>query len=243
VRDRLKILVRSALNAVGLDVIPASKGPNFARRRLLERVQPDLIVDVGANTGQHAMGLRAMGYRGDILSLEPMAAPFKLLQARAKRDPHWTCLPYAAGASHTHALINVAANSVSSSLLPMTDTHVNAAPESKIVSKDRIEVVRLDSLAPCHIAPGRKLWLKIDVQGTEADVIEGARGLLDQVHVIDVELSLSEVYRGQRLMPEMMELIGGMGFELMSLQNVLVDRSSGNLLQMDGLFVRRAASA
>jgi len=52
-------------------------------RRLLPLLQIDLVVDAGANLGQFARLLRGRaGYRGAILSVEPMPAAARALRAR-----------------------------------------------------------------------------------------------------------------------------------------------------------------
>ena len=79
------------------------------------------------------------------------------------------------------AQINIAGNSESSSLLAMCDHHVAACPSSAFVASETVDVVTLDSLQTAICGPDDRTWLKIDVQGYEAEVLAGAQRTLSQV--------------------------------------------------------------
>ena len=90
----------------------------------------DVILDVGANTGQFAKNLRASGYHGHIISFEPLSSAHAILASAATSDSLWDVAERCAvGASDSWTTINIAGNSYSSSLLPMLDLHREAAPE------------------------------------------------------------------------------------------------------------------
>ena len=63
------------------------------------------------------------------------------------------------------------------------------------------------------------------------------------MRVVECELSLVELYGGQALMGELVQWLGGMGFALWGLRPGLADGVRGQLLQVDGLFVRDAPQA
>jgi FkbM family methyltransferase len=79
-----------------------------------------LVVDVGANTGQYAELIRADGYTGRLLSLEPLSDAYAVLERAAQTDPLWECIRVAVGETSGAATINVSANRQCSSLLPLT---------------------------------------------------------------------------------------------------------------------------
>ena len=78
----------------------------------------------------------------------------------------------------------------------MTEQHLASAPESRYVDKEEIDIVRLDSVAPHLMSATDIVFLKADVQGAELDVLQGAAQVLKQTAVVDVELSLVELYEG-----------------------------------------------
>jgi FkbM family methyltransferase len=123
----------------------------------LERVA--VAVDVGANRGQYATELRQHGYRGEIVSFEPLEEAFAQLAAAAAGDVDWTCHRIALGASDGEGRINVASNLASSSLLEMEAAHRAGAPEVSITGVETVRVARLDDV----FVDDRSCLLKLDV--------------------------------------------------------------------------------
>jgi FkbM family methyltransferase len=236
-----RVAVHAVLRRFGLDLVQYSPVHFFHLRRveLIADKRVGLVVDVGANEGQYARRLRADGYAGRILSLEPLAEAFSRLSESAGADDLWTCRRLAAGTVDGSTEINVAANSWSSSLLAMDERHIAAAPESAYVARETVTLTRLDSLVPELIRPDDAIFLKIDVQGAELEVLQGAERVLRQVQALEVELSFAPLYEGQALMPELVTRLHEAGFNLVAVEPVFSDPESGELLQSDGLFVRR----
>jgi hypothetical protein len=137
--------------------------------------------------------------------------------------------------------INVAQNLLSSSLLPMNELHLQAAPESAYVSSEPVRVARLDELAASVLPPDGHLLLKIDTQGYEEEVLAGATGVLNRICALQLELSVTPLYRGAPDLRRMLELCESLGFRLHGLIPGFYDPKTGQLLQMDGLFLRSDA--
>src|SRR3954469_9966460 len=105
---------------------------DLRRIKLLEHNQIDLVFDIGANQGQYALGIMSAGYTKRIISFEPLSEVYKQLMANNKGYSNWTLAPRCAvGEKKEEIEINISANSVSSTLLNMLDTHFEGAPESK----------------------------------------------------------------------------------------------------------------
>src|SRR5882724_7760563 len=83
--------------------------------QLLPKLGIDCVLDVGANQGQYGSMLRRTGYRGRIISYEPVKASFDILKARAAKDPHWRVCNYALGAKAGAKTIHVSRSSVMAS--------------------------------------------------------------------------------------------------------------------------------
>lgn len=207
--------------------------------KLLETHRIDTILDVGANDGGYGKMLRRGGYTGAILSFEPLADAHARLMQSAEGDPAWAVAPrMAIGSSNGEIEINIAGNSTSSSILPMQSLHESAAPQSRYVGTEKVPLKRLDGVTHAVIEKSRNLLLKIDTQGYEMPVLEGAEALLQSVHGIQLELSLVPLYEGQVLYKEMIDWLSVQGFELWSVMPGFVDQASGRMLQMDGVFFR-----
>ena len=125
----------------------------------------------------------------------------------------------------------------SSSLLPMTEAQAQHFPGTETAGRTVVRTAPLDEL----VAAERRLrpaLLKIDVQGAELDVLNGASGVLEAVDSILVECSFVELYRGQALAGEIIDALHRRGFHLTDLCLPVADRS-GRVLQADLLFERQ----
>lgn len=214
-----------------------------ARAGLIDRSGVDLVIDVGANEGQYARGLRSSGYPGSIISIEPLSSAFDVLAGAASGDSGWQAKRGAAGSAEGEMELRVAGNGVSSSFLPMLDRHVEAAPGSAEQGSETVAVSPLDRLVLSDLMRASAGLLKIDTQGFEAEVLGGASAVLDSGRLagVEVELSLVPLYEGQPLWPELADLLRRAGFVLLALGHGFRDPKTGELLQVDGLFGRDEA--
>ncbi|WP_156669931.1 MULTISPECIES: FkbM family methyltransferase, partial [unclassified Mycobacterium] len=120
----------------------------------LKMRQVTVVLDVGANSGQYAQGIREAGYAGRIVSLEPLSTPFSVLERSAALDPAWDCRQCALGDRDDTVPMNVAGNAgQSSSLLPMLKAHRDALPSANYIGTEEVALRRLDSLAPELLLP------------------------------------------------------------------------------------------
>lgn len=234
-RERAKLAVRGGLQRLDLDV---SRGVFTGQvARTLRSRGIDTVLDIGANVGQYGLGLRRSGYDGRIISCEPLSGAHAELAARAARDPHWHTVNAAVGREPGELDINVSANSYSSSILGMTQAHLDGAQDSAYVAVETVPVTTVAELVErFEVIPARTL-LKIDTQGYEAEVLAGAAGLVPLFDAIQLEVSFVELYEGQQLAESMLELLRGHGFRLQSLEPGFSD-PTGRLLQCDVLAVR-----
>jgi FkbM family methyltransferase len=213
--------------------------PLARKIKLLELCHINLILDVGANTGQFAKHMRMdAGFSGRIVSFEPLTAAFELLKSSADKDPSWKVFHFALGDAEGQRLINIAQNSVSSSLLEMLPSHSNAAPGSNYVGNELAQIKTLDSLFDQICSKDENIYLKIDTQGFEKKVISGARNSLAHIDTIELEMSLEPLYRDELLFHEMYNLLGEKNYKLVLIEPVYFDEDFGPILQINGVFHR-----
>ena len=237
----IKQSVKRALHAVGIEAHRFNPAASKLARLMaaLRTFHIDLVLDIGANEGQFGNELRAGGYSGQIVSVEPMASAHARLSKVSHGDTGWHVHPrYAVGDRTGSIELNIAGNSVSSSVLPMLASHSKAAPESIYQGKESVPLTTLDLIVPKYIGQACAPLLKIDTQGYEWQVLDGAMEILPRVRGIVMEVSLIPLYEGQHLWRESIERLEAAGFVLWALESVFVDSANGRTLQMDALFFR-----
>lgn len=238
-RDRLAGGVNAALKAFGVKLVVdrPHRDAGVLLKLKAEEAGVRTFLDVGANEGQFGEDLLRTGWTGRIVSFEPTSAAYARLAARAARYEHWTVAPrVAVGAAEGEAEINIAINSVSSSLLQVDRRSTDVAPASGFEAKEKVPVRPLDAmLAPDWEAP---FGLKIDTQGFEMEVLKGAAATLDRTSVVSLELSLVELYEGGAKLAEVYGFMEEAGFRCISLVEVFSDFARHEVLQVDGTFVR-----
>jgi len=211
-----------------------------SRMNLLRNAGITLFVDGGANSGEYAGHIRHSGYAGKIVSFEPLSFEFARLSGLASRDPGWECRHLALGEEDRIVHIHLAGNSYSSSLLPMLDRHLASAPDSRYTGIEAVNMKRLDNACSEFLSGNEKIYLKLDVQGYEMRVLSGAQEILRSTLAIEIELALVELYAGQTLCSEMMNYLHQHGFHLLSYEDNFVDPVTGEVLEINGIFVRYA---
>jgi FkbM family methyltransferase len=240
---RFKELVKQGLRNFGLEVSRYRKAnsPPGQIVASFSRFNIDLVLDVGANSGQFASQVRQCGYSGRIVSFEPLSRAHLELQQSCSKDTLWDAYPRCALGDHNGEVeINIAGNSESSSILPMLELHRTAAPDSAYQGNEIVEIKTLDEVAGQYLKDARATFLKIDTQGFEWQVLDGARKTLPHIKGILVELSLVPLYGGQHLWRELIDRLEAEGFTLWAFKPVFADLSQGRTLQVDGIFYRNA---
>ena len=237
---RARDAARSFLRLRGFDVVryEPTRFPELRRAALIENAAVDTVLDVGANDGAFALGLRRGGYSGLIVSFEPQSAAFAVLERRAAADSAWTCRQLALGASDGVASLHIAKNSSSSSssrsATCISRAHPNLGTSARRASRSRGSTTYRSGL----VEPRDRVYLKVDTQGYELEVLNGAVDTLGQVVAADIELSLAPLYEGAPLIGEVVTFLEARGLVPVWLEPAFTDPDTGRLLQIDGLFVR-----
>jgi FkbM family methyltransferase len=210
--------------------------------KMLAHHRVNVVLDVGANAGQFGKELRLAGYTERIVSFEPLSAAHAQLLTTAKGDPNWTVVErMAIGNQEADVTINISADSVSSSVMDMLEAHISAAPDSVFVAKEQVRMHRLDNVTRSFLRDDDVVFLKIDVQGFESQVLEGAAQFLPHVAGMQLELSLVPCYEGQDLLPPMLDRLTAGGFDVWSMSPGTVDQHTGRMLQVDAVLFRAPA--
>lgn len=228
----MKAFVRGVVRKLGYDLSRKTPGlVDFLQHRGVRTV-----IDVGANEGQFGLWLRARGYAGRIVSFEPVCGAFEILKARAARDANWQVHHLALGAESGHATINVSGYSEFSSLQEVTPAATRFDPRSAAVRQEQITVSRLDDL---FLEDLPHALLKIDTQGFEKQVLDGAARSLSSLCAIQLELPIVHFYKDSWRIGEALEFMREKGFVLSQIQPVnFSSHDPVSLVEVDALFRR-----
>ncbi|GAB1452499.1 FkbM family methyltransferase [Draconibacterium sp.] len=209
------------------------------RLQIIGNNKIDVLLDIGANTGQFAKKMRNLGYTKKIISFEPLKDAFKVLNGSVSNDKNWTAHNYAIGDEDITGVINVSGKSDCSSILNMLPSQMDSAAGLEYVAKQEIEIKKLDTIFDTLVSESDNIMMKIDTQGYEKNVIDGAIESLKKIRIIQLEMSIVPLYENEMLLVEMIKYIEDKGFQLYSLENGHYNRNTGQLLQVDGIFVNK----
>lgn len=214
-----------------------------ALRRFLSTFAVDCLFDVGANRGQYAMMVRRdAGYRGLILSFEPNPDIFAQLERHAASDRNWHVFNLALSDFDGTAPFNImAADQFSSLKAPSAAQDAIFADRNRVTRTLDMQCRRLDTLLPELVAAHgfTRPFLKMDTQGHDLSVCEGAGAAIDRMLGIQTELGVRPIYDGGTGYRAMIDWLAERGFE----PSAFFANNKGHfprLVEMDGMFVNRA---
>jgi len=236
----IKHLIRTAFKSNGYNIhvtpINPSNNEELLMNILFQRYRIDQILDIGASRGQYVGSIRGMGYCKNFISFEPVKDAYAELEKRYKGDTMVKTYNVAIGDKNKDVFINVSKCDLCSSVLDVTDITVKVEPGTKHISKEKCKMRTLDSF---YDEFSENLMLKIDVQGFEKNVLLGATKTLKNAKVLFVEMSLVELYKGEASFSDIVKILEKKGFELYAITPAFMDNSTGRMLQVDGLFIKK----
>jgi len=243
-RNRLKLVTRATysfhknllknfLELFGLEI-------KRIKISILNKLKIGYVIDVGAYQGQFASQTRREGYKGQIYSFEPLLNAHEYLLRTAARDDNWQVhKPVALGSQPGIAILNISANPTSSSIAEMLSTHLIAAPYSFKTGEQEVNVITLDSMIDKWKLIKSPIYLKIDTQGYEYEILLGGQETLKLVTAVQIELSIIELYQGQKLYKYFIEFFEKKNFVLYNIIPGFSNKKTDQLLQFDAIFVKK----
>ncbi len=230
----VKEFVKNVFSFFGLNVTPS-------RKNALIQHKIDILFDIGANAGQYAQDARSQGYKGKIISFEPLPDAHKKLIKNSKKDPLWIVHGrIALGSKRGSGIINASENSYSSSFLKITQKLLSNTPDTRYVKKINVEITTLDSVFNSYVKKSNKVFLKIDTQGFESEVLKGSIKNLRNISGIQLELSTETLYEKQKTYEYFLTFLKKYNFRLWSIIPGYWNTKTGQMLQFDGIFIKKS---
>jgi FkbM family methyltransferase len=205
-------------------------------RQLLPKLGIDCVLDVGANQGQYGYSLRKAGYRGRIVSFEPVKETFHILKSHADKDGNWRVNNFALGAKAGESAIHVTRATILSSVRePNAFSKDKYALGIPVVRDEKVKIYTLDEVFEECLAglKAPKVFLKMDTQGFDLQVFAGAKRSLPRIAGLQSEISIQPIYEG---VPDYLEALGvytKAGFVISGLYPVSRDRETLALIELD----------
>lgn len=233
----MRDLIQTGLGRFGLKIVrdPGPPDGDLALLRLRDAgMVPQTVIDVGAAFGDWSVACAGVFPQAEFVLLEPIEEYRSILEPRAAQLAHATVLTSAASNVSGTTTINVHQDFVGSSLLNETEGGgVDGVPRA-------VTTRRLDDVAQSHSLQAPFL-VKLDVQGAELRVLEGAEGAIESALAVLLEVSFLEFFVGgaefARVIAHMKER-GFVASDIFGLMRRPIDRA---LAQADVLFVREDA--
>jgi len=200
-------------------------------------IEPKAVIDVGANVGQFAVACAKIFPGIVVHSFEPLPECAERLQQNVAKLEHVRVYPIALGRQGGKVAFHVNSHSHSSSILSLGERHRRAFPTAREIGAIEVPISTLDREMSA-VTLERPVLLKIDVQGYEAQVLEGASATLSRVDYVLLEVSFRPLYEEEITFMDIARTMEGHGFEFLRPLDWLRDPHSGEVLQMDALFVK-----
>jgi FkbM family methyltransferase len=250
--SELKQGVGRWLEKRGYVTIPTWRLPTYDLeqhlRALFDKFQIDTVLDVGANAGQYVKFLREyVGYQGHVVSFEPVPEMFAELEGKAASDPRWTVKRCALGSADGTLPLTITTNSDLSSFLTPDATSLGTDTARRALTGQRqelVEVRRLDSVMPEleKARPMRNIYLKIDTQGFDLHVIEGAGALLERIIGMQSETSMIKQYKESPDLVTSLQSFRAHGFDITGMFPIWRD-SFLRVVEFDTVMIRHSLAS
>lgn len=233
-------LKNKILNLFGYDLIKSKKSPTLISHisQLIKIHKIDLILDVGANDGQFAKLLRDSGYKGQIFSFEPVKSTFNKLIHTSKNDELWKVFQFGLGDKVESLEINVSVASDLSSILTANSFGMNEYPNIAVGYKELIEIQTLDNFFIENNSAGKNIFLKMDTQGYDLKVFQGAKNSLFDIKVILSEISFIPIYEGMPHWFDAISLYESFNFGVSGFYPVSRNKQNFSLIEADCVLVK-----
>ncbi len=236
----LQLIIRRLMRNFGVDLVKYHPSSNHNARLFSLLKNIDCILDVGANEGQFGEFLRNFGYEKMIISFEPMKKAYNAMcnHRLGKNDPLWQKKNIALGNESGTKKINISEYSPSSSLQEMLPLHEQIFSGTNYIDEESIKIEKLDDIYDSLCLVNKNVFLKIDTQGFEYEVLKGAKESLKFIDLIQVEMSFKPLYQNEVLFHEMHKLIVSMGYHIVSIVPQVFDEKTWELIQVDCVYSR-----
>ena len=206
--------------------------PSYEHIKVLKRVKNiKTFIDIGSNKGQFLLLINNLYPKSKVLAFEPLNEEFKIIKKIFLRNKNISIYNFALGNKNTNMYMYKSNKTDSSSFLKPSNTQIKFFPDTYIKQKIRVNIKKLKN---CTKGLYKPIFLKIDVQGFELEVLKGSD--LTQFKFIYLEASYKKLYTNQPLITHISKFLKSKNFKQVSRYNLIKDFSQ-RPIQADFLFI------
>jgi FkbM family methyltransferase len=241
----IKSLLNKAFGLLGYQVIransvPPSDNPFEDMRRLMAATAAPVIFDVGAHHGRVSLHYRKLFPTATVYAFEPFPESFEQLKKNTAADPMIKAFNFGFSNVAGSQLFSTNASSATNSLFETDERGAAAWGKGVLETTGRITAsfATIDQFVAEMKIPAVDI-LKLDVQGAEYLVLEGAAQTLGagRVNLIYSEVITQPTYKNQKELHEVLGLFHNRGFRVHNIYD-LSRTDHGDLRQIDVIFLR-----
>jgi FkbM family methyltransferase len=201
-----------------IDFFSSKNIENKQLRLFIRSVQPDCIIDIGANLGQFIIEANLAKFQGKYIAIEPLARFHKGYQ-KLQNFTDFQSLMIAVSNQVSVETFNVSNDSgMSSSLLTMHNNFELLNDKIKSVHIQEVTTVPLADIVDKYCKENLKVLIKIDVQGAESKVIESLSVQHKNIVALIIETSYIDLYDHGARMSEVVASLLERGFQVVSVK-------------------------
>ncbi len=205
----------------------------------LKSFNVNTIFDIGSSDGGYAKKIRQVLPNTTIYSFEAIPESYQKLLLNFKNDSKLKAFNVCLNNYNGTCEFNISEYSGSSSVLKMSDLHKKAYPYTANHEIVVVECKTLDTfIAENNLVLEDTVLLKLDVQGAEWNILEGATELLKKVKIIFMEASFNTLYDNSLLFTDVIIKMNSLGFKVKGIENVSQSLVDGTYLQCDAYFIK-----
>jgi FkbM family methyltransferase len=209
----------------------------------LERGRIGTVIDVGANEGQFIKVARVLFSAASILAFEPNPRLTHCLRTLLGPSGIHAVFPFACGREPATMPLHLTKFSPSTSFLSPTSLRIPGFPAVETEETIEVKVERLDQVVQRHGSARKPFLLKLDVQGFELEVLQGAAGLLPDVAAVLCEVNTAPFYEGQAAFEDICAFMRQHNFRLIDIGEPIRARETDEVLYFDVAFLNNAAAS
>ncbi|MCX6702141.1 MAG: FkbM family methyltransferase [Candidatus Zambryskibacteria bacterium] len=211
--------------------------PFYVQQYLLRDVNTPVIFDVGAANGETVVRYEKIFVQSEIYCFEPFKEFFENL-----KNNHKNVRAYNTALGNKNGKVNFHVNPSlgSSSILPTDKRGPDNWWAGVLETKEIIEIpiMTLDKFTRDNSIDHIDI-LKLDTQGTEYEIIEGATETLKKTKLIFTEITVIPTYEGQKEIDEIIKILRLNGFYIHNFYDIWLGKGKnrGRIRQLDAIFL------